>query len=71
MAKPTYSKKDRLLIDKKLRGLSQAELSDLTSEGARILRDKNRDKQREYNARYRQRLAMAAKLGLLDQEDPS
>ena len=60
---------DKALIDKKLRGLSEDELQGLTDQGAQILRDRNRKKQREYNARYRQRIAMAAKLGLLDQGD--
>lgn len=67
MSRPTYTKQDKALIDKKLRGLSEDELQSLTDQGAQILREKNRKKQQEYNAKYRQRIAMAAQLGLLDQ----
>lgn len=69
MTKPTYTKAQKLKIDKRLRESSQDELRDLEQQGAQILRDRQRNKQREYNARYRQRVAMAAQMGLIDRGD--
>jgi len=69
LKKQAYTKEQRIKIDKQLRGLSEGELQDLTRQGDQILRERNRNKQREYNARYRQRIAMAQRMGLSGQGD--
>lgn len=70
----TYSKAERDEIDRQLAQMTDKELDELDLKGGKILyqaKDKEtyKDRQREYMRKYRQRIALASKLGIIKAGD--
>lgn len=70
----TYSKAERDEIDRQLAQMTDKELDQLDSDGSKLLyqakdKDAYRERQREYMRKYRQRIALASKLGIIKAGD--
>lgn len=66
----TYTKEQRDEIDRVLAQKSEQELNALDAQGGKIIyqaKDTAKYNQREYMRRYRQRLALAAEMGIIKQ----
>lgn len=68
----TYTRAERDEIDRQLSQMTDQQRSDLEIQGSKILykakdADAYRERQREYMRKYRQRIALAAKMGILKQ----
>lgn len=63
-----YTREQRTEIDRHLAAMTAEQLDELDTQGGRILAQTSetpKEKQREYQRRYRQRIALAKQMGII------